>query len=88
VVLVLSDGVLEAAPPAGAAFGIRRAAEVVCRHRAESAQNIAAALCQAAEEFAGQGNQLDDLTAIVIKCAPACVEATSPGPDQSAFMLS
>jgi hypothetical protein len=88
VVLILSDGALEAAPPGGGQFGIRRAAEVVCRHRGEPAQNIAAALCQAAEAFVGPGNQLDDLTVIVIKCAPASVEAITPRADQSAFMLS
>jgi serine phosphatase RsbU (regulator of sigma subunit) len=72
--LLLSDGILEAAAPGGALFGLERALEVVRSHRGRPAEDVAAALCRSALEFAGRDNQKDDMTALVIRVLHARAE--------------
>jgi sigma-B regulation protein RsbU (phosphoserine phosphatase) len=60
-----TDGVTEAAGPAGEEFGERRLVDVVARERPRSAADAAARLIQAASEFAG-GTLRDDATALVV----------------------
>jgi sigma-B regulation protein RsbU (phosphoserine phosphatase) len=60
-----TDGVTEAAGPAGEEFGERRLVDVVARERTRSAADAAARLIEAAAEFAG-GALRDDATALVV----------------------
>jgi hypothetical protein len=67
VVLLISDGILESASPDNEMFGLARAVDLVRRHRAHSAQEIAELLCRAAQSHAHPGPQTDDMTVVVIK---------------------
>ena len=69
LVLLLTDGFLEACSPDGTAFGAERALAVVRANRHRSARDIVAALYQAVRTFSGNRPQLDDITAVVIKVA-------------------
>lgn len=64
---VISDGVFEAANPAGELFGSARTVDVICAHCGESPAQILAALRAAVDEFAGEAPAADDRTAIIIK---------------------
>lgn len=67
IVLLLSDGVLEAATPDGTAFGWRRAVNTVRIYRRDSAARIVSNLYHAVCAFCQNVPQLDDITAVVIK---------------------
>jgi sigma-B regulation protein RsbU (phosphoserine phosphatase) len=66
VVLLLSDGIIEAPSAGGRPFGMDRALKAVRAHRHESADDIVAALLARAREWSGT-TQEDDMTAVVIK---------------------
>lgn len=66
LILLLTDGVLEAYSPDGQMFGIDRALEAVRGPRDGSPHRIVTALLRAVNEFSGQP-QTDDMTAIVMK---------------------
>ena len=67
LVLLLTDGVLEAHAPSGEEFGEERALEVVRRERARPAADILAALLDEARRFRQAEAIEDDMTAVVIK---------------------
>jgi sigma-B regulation protein RsbU (phosphoserine phosphatase) len=67
VLLLLTDGVVEAESPEGEQFGDPRALAVVRANRQRSARAIVEVLHSAVREFAQNGPQLDDITLIVIK---------------------
>ena len=67
VLLVVTDGVLEASTSDDTLFGIERALEVVRAHQQEPARNILEALYQRIRDFTPGAALTDDLTAIVIK---------------------
>jgi sigma-B regulation protein RsbU (phosphoserine phosphatase) len=67
LIVLLTDGIEEAAAPDEELFGIERALEVIRAHRTEPAREIVQALYEAVQEFAGKGPQLDDVTAIVMR---------------------
>jgi serine phosphatase RsbU (regulator of sigma subunit) len=67
IVLLLTDGVVEAHGAGGEQFGTARALEVVRSHRREPAPAILNALCRAVRDFCGHSAPLDDMTAIVVK---------------------
>jgi serine phosphatase RsbU (regulator of sigma subunit) len=67
LVLLLTDGVVEASRPDDTFFGVDRALGIVRAHQAESAQDIVRALHAGVHDFTGQRGHLDDITAIVIK---------------------
>jgi PAS domain S-box-containing protein len=67
LLLMLTDGVLEAATPDHRLFGGERVLEVAARHRTQSAQEIVQHLYAAARQFAQGGPQDDDITVIVTK---------------------
>lgn len=70
LVLLLTDGVLEAASPDREEFGPLRTLEVVRANRHEPARQIIASLWRALCDFA-QGERLhDDVTAVVLKVGP------------------
>jgi serine phosphatase RsbU (regulator of sigma subunit) len=70
VVVLLTDGIVEAASPAGEFFGMERALAVVRRHLHRTSDEILEAIFAAATAFCAQ-EILDDLTAVILVCAPA-----------------
>ncbi len=66
LVLLVTDGILEARAPDGDSFGAERTLAVVRAHRAETPAEIIAALLKAAGAFSPEA-QVDDMTAVVIK---------------------
>lgn len=67
IVLLCTDGLLEAASPSGESFGWNRASEVVAQNRSKSAANIIAAMHEALTAFSGAAKFGDDVTLVVIK---------------------
>lgn len=68
VVLLLTDGVLEAANPQQTEpFGVQRALDVVRANRQRTAAEIVAALYQAVRQFSQRDQQTDDITVVVVK---------------------
>jgi PAS domain S-box-containing protein len=67
IVMLLTDGVLEAAAPDGEFFDSERARLVVHENRRLPAAEIAQRICSAAREFCQPGSQEDDVTAVIIK---------------------
>jgi serine phosphatase RsbU (regulator of sigma subunit) len=67
VVIFYTDGVTDALAPNGAEFGDERLLEVVAAQRGGTAEEIAAAIEAAVQDFAGEAAQADDLTLIVLK---------------------
>lgn len=67
IVLLVTDGVLEAMAPDGSDFGNERALEVVRRNRDRSAREIVELLCRAVRDHAGREKLADDITALVVK---------------------
>ncbi len=70
VLLLLTDGVVEAQSAENELFGFQRALDVVQAHRDAPASEIVAALYQAACDFAYPDPQQDDITAVVVKVEP------------------
>ncbi len=67
LLLLLTDGVIEAAAPSGEEFGRDRAVDVVRAQRARPAAEIVSALNDAVSAFAQQQPQADDITMLVVK---------------------
>ncbi len=67
MILLLTDGVLDAISPAGEAFGPNRALEIVRTARHQSAKEILDGLLKAVRDFSGDGQLSDDVTAVVVK---------------------
>jgi serine phosphatase RsbU (regulator of sigma subunit) len=67
LILLFSDGLVEAASPEGRSFGVQRMLDVVRILRRESPEAILTALLQAVSSFSQQPAQVDDMTAVVIK---------------------
>ena len=66
-VLLLTDGIPEAESSQGQQFGMYRTLEVLRANRSRPADEIAAALYQAARRFSDGQPQRDDMTAVVLK---------------------
>jgi sigma-B regulation protein RsbU (phosphoserine phosphatase) len=69
IVLLLTDGVLEAQSPDDDDFGSERALEIVRKNRSQTAREIVESLYRAILEFSRTENQRDDVTVVVIKVA-------------------
>ena len=82
-VLLLTDGILEAASPEGLRFGQQRTLDMVVAHRDKSAAEIIRSLFEAVGEFSGRDRPSDDMTAIVIKVA-----SSPPVPEEAAGRAS
>jgi PAS domain S-box-containing protein len=67
LLLLLTDGILEARSPDGEAFGVQRALDVIRVYRADSARQIAVNLYHAVRAFTQETPQQDDITAVVVK---------------------
>ncbi len=70
IVLLLTDGVIEARSPEGHAFGAQRIIELMRSHHQAPAQEIVDHLYQAVRAFAQHCPQYDDVTAAVVKIDP------------------
>ena len=70
LVLLLTDGVVEASRPDLSIFGVDRALAIVRQHQGERAEDVVRALYAGVRDFAGQQGHLDDITAMVIKKDP------------------
>jgi PAS domain-containing protein len=67
LLVLLTDGVIEAETPEGEFFGVERALDVVTSHRGEPARVIADQLQRAVRRFTGTHSLRDDLTIVVCK---------------------
>ena len=72
IVLLITDGILEARSPGGALFGVERMLEIVRASRDRQASEILQSLQQAVFDFTKLKKPQDDLTAVVIKVQPSC----------------
>jgi sigma-B regulation protein RsbU (phosphoserine phosphatase) len=72
VLLLVTDGILEARSPDGVLFGTERTLEIVRANRSRKSSEIVAALHRAVHDFTQQAQPIDDLTTVVIR-----VEASS-----------
>jgi sigma-B regulation protein RsbU (phosphoserine phosphatase) len=70
LLLLLTDGIMEACSPGGPLFGTERALSCVRAHRARPSGEIVAALLDEVRAFSGD-RQIDDRTAVVLKVTPA-----------------
>jgi PAS domain S-box-containing protein len=71
LVLLFTDGVVEALCPDNTVFGVERALDIVRAYRDTSARQVVDNLYHAARVFAHNSPQLDDITAVVIKVEQA-----------------
>jgi serine phosphatase RsbU (regulator of sigma subunit) len=71
VVLLLTDGIMEAHAADQTLFGIERTLEIVRSNRDKTAREIVDTLYRAVSDFCRDRVQLDDMTAVVIKVEPA-----------------
>jgi serine phosphatase RsbU (regulator of sigma subunit) len=67
VVVLLTDGILEAVSPDGNAFDWKRTVQTVRVNRQRTAAEILESLVQAAREHTGRGHFKDDVTLVIIK---------------------
>jgi phosphoserine phosphatase RsbU/P len=67
IVLMLTDGIVEAHSADAELYGVNRALNTVGKNRTRPAREIIDTLYKAVREFCGAQVQLDDMTAIVIK---------------------
>src|SRR5439155_20651771 len=75
LVLLLTDGVVEARAPDGAAFGFQRAINIARVYRGDTAAQIVNNLYHAVRAFSHNLSQVDDITAVVIKLREGGTEA-------------
>lgn len=67
IVLLLTDGIIEAHCSAQELLGIDRVLQLVKDNRDRPAREILSALYESVRDFCGPATQLDDMTAIIIK---------------------
>jgi PAS domain S-box-containing protein len=70
IVLLVTDGILEAQSPDDEDFGSERALEIVRKNRNQTAREIVESLHRAILEFSRTEKLSDDVTVVVIKVAP------------------
>jgi PAS domain S-box-containing protein len=70
VVLLFSDGLLEAGSPDGDSFGTERTLEVLSVNHAKPAAEIIAAVYRALQQFSSGAPLQDDVTLVIIKVDP------------------
>jgi serine phosphatase RsbU (regulator of sigma subunit) len=67
LILLFTDGLVEACSPRGQPFGSKRLLDFVRTHRQKSPDAILTSLLQAVSSFTQKATQLDDVTAVVIR---------------------
>jgi PAS domain S-box-containing protein len=70
IVLLVTDGILEAESPDGEEFGRERTLQIVRKNRNQTAREIVESLYRAMLEFSRTEELSDDVTLVVIKLAP------------------
>jgi serine phosphatase RsbU (regulator of sigma subunit) len=80
VLLLYTDGVVEAQDPDGQFFGRERMLEVARQQAGRPAQETQEALMAALEAFAGSEAQSDDITLVVVRREPEGVESEKAEP--------
>lgn len=70
VVVLLTDGVIEALSPAGEEFGIERALSVVRASRSEPASSAVSRVFESVAAFQKDAGQMDDVTLVILKWNP------------------
>jgi sigma-B regulation protein RsbU (phosphoserine phosphatase) len=70
VVLVATDGFLEAVSPEGQIFGVERVLDAVRRHRVAPARDIVRCLYDEVRTFVRGAPQQDDMAAVILKTLP------------------
>lgn len=79
LLLLMTDGILETLSPQDQQFGSKRTVEVASANRSASASDLIAAIRDATTAHAQRGEQLDDITAVVLKIAkPVCQVMVQP----------
>ena len=74
LLVLMSDGILEASCPRKTMFGKDRALDIVRLYREESALQIVDNLYYGVRAFSQEAPQLDDITAVVLKVGPLSSE--------------
>jgi len=69
-VLLLTDGVNDAHSPDDTRFGSHRALAIARHYRCDPASQIVSNLYNAVRAFTQGATQLDDISAVVLKCSP------------------
>jgi serine phosphatase RsbU (regulator of sigma subunit) len=67
LLLLFTDGLVEAPSPAGQPFGTARLLDVVRAHARETPEAIVTAIMQSVSNYSGRSSPMDDRTAVVIK---------------------
>ena len=70
LLLLITDGMVEAHGPDDKLFGTGRLLDVVRAHQGQTARTIVDTLYGAVRAYCGAQTQLDDMTVIVIKAVP------------------
>src|SRR5207237_749296 len=70
LIVLLTDGILDACSPGNTFFGIERALTTVRAHHKKPPGEIVQSLLRAVRDFC-RNSQLDDITAVIIKVASA-----------------
>jgi sigma-B regulation protein RsbU (phosphoserine phosphatase) len=70
VLVLVTDGVMEAASPSGEEFGAERMLSVLCSSRRLGAREIISSLHQVVCTFTHPGRATDDMTLVVVKRYP------------------
>lgn len=68
LILLYTDGIIEAENPAGDFFGMERLSEIFIQHANEPPQNIISALLERLKQFCETETFNDDVTLMVFKC--------------------
>ena len=74
LLILMSDGILEASDPRKSMFGTDRALDIVRAFRDESALQIVDNLYYGVRAFSQEAPQVDDITAVVLKIGPITSE--------------
>jgi phosphoserine phosphatase RsbU/P len=77
MLVLLTDGLIEAHGPDERLFGIERVFEVIRSNQQRTAKEIVATLYQAVRTFCGTPDQLDDMTAIIVKATAGGLSAAA-----------
>lgn len=72
MIFLLTDGLFEACPANGQAFGIERVLDLVRSQRERPAREIVKSLYESVHDFCHGEPQEDDITAIIIKVRESC----------------
>jgi serine phosphatase RsbU (regulator of sigma subunit) len=67
LVVLVTDGIIEAASPKGQQFGVKRMLDTVRRHRQKPLDAILDSLFRAVTDFTRRSNPQDDMTVVLIK---------------------